>query len=242
MMDKKRADRTIRVLGNAAFERLGNTSVLVAGVGGVGGYAAEHLVRCGVGRLIIVDGDVVDISNCNRQIAALSSTVGKSKCEVLKARFLEINPDLEIEIVSRFIKTKTDIEQLLDRNVDYVIDAIDDVPAKIELISSCVERKIKLTSSMGAAGKFDAQAVKLADISKTSGCPLARAVRKKLRERGISRGVNCVFSEESSIPGPAGEKPGSLSYVVCAFGTLCAQSIIADVINSSSVSNQSAEE
>ncbi len=232
MMDKNRADRTIRVLGEKIFERLSEISVLVAGVGGVGGYAAEHLVRCGVGRIILVDGDVVDISNCNRQIAALSSTVGKNKCQVLKERFLEINPGLDIEIYPRFIKTKEDIGLLLDRNVDYVIDAIDDVPAKIELISCCVERKIKLTSSMGAAGKFNAQDVKFSDISKTSGCPLARAVRKKLRERGINRGVGCVFSEETAIPGPQGEKPGSLSYVVCAFGNLCAQSVISDVMNS----------
>lgn len=229
MMDKMRADRTIRVLGNNAFEHLGRTSVLVAGVGGVGGYAAEHLVRCGIGRIILVDGDVVDISNCNRQIAALSSTIGKNKCQVLKERFLEINPELDIEIYPHFIKTKEDIGSLLSRNIDYVIDAIDDVPAKIELITSCVERNIKLTSSMGAAGKFDATAVRFADISKTSGCPLARVVRRKLREAGIKHGVGCVFSEESAIPGPPGEKPGSLSYVVCAFGTLCAQSIITDV-------------
>ena len=230
MMDKMRADRTIKVLGNNAFEHLSRTSVLVAGVGGVGGYAAEHLVRCGIGRIILVDGDVVDISNCNRQIAALSSTIGKNKCQVLKERFLDINPDLDIEIYPLFIKSREDIDRLLDKGVDYVIDAIDDVPAKIELIVSCVERGIKLTSSMGAAGKFDAGAVKFADISKTSGCPLARVVRKKLRERGIRHGVGCVFSEESAIPGPAGEKPGSLSYVVNAFGTLCAQSVITDII------------
>lgn len=241
MMEEKRADRTIRILGKEVFDRLGKTTVLVAGVGGVGGYAAEHLVRCGVGRIIIVDGDVVDISNCNRQIAALSSTIGKNKCQTLKERFLDINPELEVEIFPEFIKTREDIDALLDRNVDYVVDAIDDIPAKVELITACVERKIKLTSSMGAAGKFDAGAVKFADIGKTSGCPLARVVRKKLRDRGIKHGVGCVFSEETAIPGAAGEKPGSLSYVVCAFGTLCTQSVINDVIKNSDASEQSSE-
>ena len=163
MMDLKYADRTIRVLGKERFERLSRARVLICGVGGVGGYAAEHLVRSGIGSLTIVDGDTVDASNINRQIAALTGTVGKDKCEVLKERFTDINPDINIKTVSKFIKTAEELDALLDEGFDFVIDAIDDVPAKIELICCCVERKIPLISSMGAAGKLDISKIKEAD-------------------------------------------------------------------------------
>lgn len=226
MMDLKYADRTIRVLGKERFERLSRARVLICGVGGVGGYAAEHLVRGGIGSLTIVDGDTVDASNINRQIAALTGTVGKDKCEVLKERFTDINPDINIKTVSKFIKTAEEINALLDEGFDFVIDAIDDVPAKIELICCCVERKIPLISSMGAAGKLDISKIKEADISKTTDCPLARVVRRKLRERGITKGVRTVFSTEESIPSQGTEKPGSLSHVVSTFGAYCAQTAI----------------
>ena len=149
MMELNRAERTVRITGMELFERISQFRVLVCGVGGVGGYAAEHLVRSGVEKLTLVDGDVVDISNINRQIAALDSTVGRGKCEVLKARFLEINPGADIVCSNSFLKTRSDVDLLLNEKFDFVIDAIDDVPAKIELIAACVEKNIPLISSMG---------------------------------------------------------------------------------------------
>ena len=222
MMEHERASRTIALLGGNGFEKVSNASVLIAGVGGVGGYAAEYLVRSGVNNITIVDGDDVDISNCNRQIAALSSSIGKSKVDVLADRFIEINPDLNISRCRKFLKTEEDIGELLEKHYDIVIDAIDDVPAKVALIAGCVKRGIPLISSMGAAGKFDISRIKLADISKTTDCPLARVIRRKLREQGINRGVMTVFSTEETLSAGTG-KPGSLAHVVSAFGAYCAQ-------------------
>lgn len=230
MMDFERAQRTLRILGKESFSRLASSRVLVCGVGGVGGYAAEHLIRSGVGKLTIVDGDTVDVSNINRQIAALSGTIGKYKCDVLKNRFIEINESADIAVCNKFIKCEQDIAELLDNEYDFVIDAIDDVPAKIELIAGCVNRSIPLISSMGAAGKLDISRIKIADISKTTDCPLARAVRRKLRERGINKGVLTVFSTEETISSSGTEKPGSLSHIVSTFGAYCAQSAIECII------------
>ena len=226
MMDFKRAERTLRILGEESFLRLVSARVLVCGVGGVGGYAAEHLARSGIGNLTLVDGDTVDISNINRQIAALSDTIGKYKCDVLKKRFFEINPSADIKVYNKFIKSEQDISVLLDDEYDFVIDAIDDVPAKIELILGCVNRSIPLISSMGAAGKLDISKIKTADISKTTDCPLARVVRRKLRERGVNKGVLTVFSTEEAISSSGTEKPGSLSHIVSTFGAYCAQEAI----------------
>ena len=229
-MDFKRAQRTVGVIGKERFAKLSQLNVLVCGVGGVGGFAAEHLVRSGIGKLTLVDGDVVDVSNINRQIVALSSSVGKFKCDILKARFSEINPDISIDTHNRFLKSSEDIGSLLDNKFDFVVDAIDDVSAKVELIAACVERGIPLISSMGAAGKLDISRIKVADIGKTTDCPLARVVRRKLRERGIKHGVLTVFSTEESVPAVVpGEKPGSLSHVVATFGAFCAQSVINSV-------------
>ena len=229
-MDSERAGRTIRILGNESFTRLASARVLVCGVGGVGGYAAEHLIRSGVGNLALVDGDTVDVSNINRQIAALSGTIGKYKCDVLKSRFLEINDNADIIVYNKFLKSAQDIDALLEEEYDFVIDAIDDVPAKIELIAGCVKRSIPLISSMGAAGKLDISKIKMADISKTTDCPLARVVRRKLRERGINKGVLTVFSTEEAISSAGTEKPGSLSHIVSTFGACCAQAAIAHII------------
>ena len=227
MMELNRAERTVRITGMELFERISQFRVLVCGVGGVGGYAAEHLVRSGVEKLTLVDGDVVDISNINRQIAALDSTVGRGKCEVLKARFLEINPGADIVCSNSFLKTRSDVDLMLNEKFDFVIDAIDDVPAKIELIAACVEKNIPLISSMGAAGKYDISCIRVADISKTTDCPLARVVRKKLRERGINKGVLTVYSTEETLSSAVpGEKPGSLSHLVSSFGAYCAQEVL----------------
>ena len=232
MMDFDRAERTLRILGEKSFSRISAARILVCGVGGVGGYAAEHLVRSGIGNLTLVDGDTVDVSNINRQIAALSETIGQYKCDILKKRFFEINPSADIKVYNKFIKSEQDISVLLEDEYDFVIDAIDDVPAKIELISGCVKRFIPLISSMGAAGKLDISKIKTADISKTTDCPLARVVRRKLRECGINKGVLTVFSTEEAISASGTEKPGSLSHIVSTFGAYCAQEAIKHIMQS----------
>ena len=224
-------ERTIRLIGAEAAAQLAASRVLMVGLGGVGGFAAEHLVRCGVGRLTLVDGDTVDVTNCNRQLAALRSSVGQFKVVVLAGRFRDINPELEVTERPVFLRSAADFAALEPDRFDLVIDAIDEVSAKVELIEWACRHRLPLISSMGAAGKFDAAAIRISDISKTCGCPLARAVRRRLRERGIDRGVTVVFSSEAVQPGPDGEKPGSLSYLVAAFGAVCAQAALSRLLS-----------
>ena len=225
--------RTRQILGDEKFNTLTRCRVLVAGVGGVGGYAAEHLVRCGIGAITLVDSDTVDLTNCNRQIAALTSTVGDVKVEVLKKRFLDINPGLEVDAQQLKIPEDGSLDFLELDKYDLVLDAIDDVKAKVMLLAWCVNHNVPVVSSMGAAGKFDVRKIAIADISKTCGCPLARAVRSQLRKNGIVRGVTAVFSQEESISALPGEKPGSLSYLVAGFGSVCAQSALDKLLKKS---------
>ena len=231
MTEKSWQERTIRLIGVEATARLAASRVLIIGLGGVGGFAAEHLARCGVGHLTLVDGDTVDVTNCNRQLAALHSSVGRFKVAVLAERFRDINPEIEVAERPVFLRSAADFDALDAEQFDLVIDAIDEVNAKVELIEWARRHRLPLISSMGAAGKFDASAIRIADISKTCGCPLARAVRRRLRERHIDRGVAVVFSPEAAQPGPNGDKPGSLSYLVAAFGAVCAQAAISRLLS-----------
>ncbi len=218
-MDSERQCRTAKILGVAACEKLAASRVLLVGVGGVGGYAAEFLVRSGVGNITFVDGDEVALSNCNRQIVALSSTLGQPKVDVIKTRALEINPDGNFTALCRKLSVG-DVRELFAQKFDLVIDCIDDTPVKVALIAQARENGLFVVSSMGAAGKFDPTQVEVADIAKTHNCPLARAVRRRLREKGIFSGVSTVFSPETPAPRAAGDNgvPGSLSFVVSAFG------------------------
>ena len=194
-------ERTELLLGSEKLDILRNARVLVVGVGGVGAYAAEMIVRSGVGHLTIADADNVSLTNINRQLVALHSTVGRPKCEILKERLLDINPELDINIVNRFIKDD-ETDALLDSNkFDYVVDAIDTLSPKLALIKGALDRGIPLVSSMGAGAKTDPTLMEIKDIAKTHHCPLAHMLRKRLHKIGIKRGFWAVFSPTPGQPG-----------------------------------------
>lgn len=226
--------RTELLMGNTAMQQLHNAHVMVVGVGGVGAYAAEMIVRAGVGSLTIIDGDTVAESNLNRQLVALHSTLGKTKTEVLAARLLDISPALNLTAESRFLEAK-DIPDLLERDrIDFVVDAIDTVAPKIALIIYCLRHKIKIISSMGAGGRKDPSAIHIADIADTYHCGLARAVRLRLRKEGISKGLKTVFSTEQADPGAViaveernkKSTVGTISYLPAIFGCYLASYVI----------------
>jgi len=187
--------RTELAIGPEGLEAMKNSTVAVLGIGGVGSIAAESLARTGVGRIILIDKDVVDITNVNRQIHALTTTVGQPKVDLMAERIKLINPECDV-VSLRIFYTEETYEQLFQYPLDYVIDASDTISYKIHLIKQCLERKIPLISSMGAANKMDPTRFQVADISKTSMDPIARVIRQKLRKEGIKKGVKVVFSME----------------------------------------------
>jgi tRNA A37 threonylcarbamoyladenosine dehydratase len=184
--------------GKEGLEILKNSTVGVLGIGGVGSFAVEALARSGVGRLVLVDKDVVDITNVNRQVHALLSTVGQPKVDLMKARIADINPDCEVIALKMFYTEET-YEEFFSYGLDYVIDASDTISYKIHLIKECLKRKIPIISSMGAANKMDPTRFQIADISKTHTDPIAKVIRTRLRKEGIKKGVKVVFSDESPI-------------------------------------------
>ena len=239
--------RTIQMIGDEGMERLRASRVLVVGVGGVGSYAAEAIARAGVGTVTVCDGDEVAVSNLNRQLVALASTIGKNKALVMVDRIRDINPDCNVTAIPTFYRparlevgsaTAEPSELTLEvgsaaaepsirfADYDWIIDAIDDVDAKIDLICSAKAAGTNIVSAMGAAGKFET-AFKVADISKTSVCPLAKVVRKRLRDAGVEH-LPVVFSEEKPIP-RSGEL-GSMSYVPGAMGLELAGYVIREII------------
>ena len=228
-------ERTELLLGKEKLDLLRQAHVLVVGLGGVGAYAAEMVVRAGIGALTIIDGDTVSESNLNRQLVALHSTLGKSKVEVLKERFLDINPDLKLTAQHRFIEEE-DIPALLEGGeIDFVIDAIDTLAPKVALIAYCLRHKIKIVSSMGAGRRKDPSAIRIADIADTYHCALAKAVRLRLRKEGISKGLKTVFSTEQAdrnavvvVEGERNKKStvGTISYLPAIFGCYLAGHVI----------------
>lgn len=227
-------ERTELLVGAEGLERLFESSVAVIGLGGVGAYAAEMLCRAGVGHLILLDSDVVSESNKNRQLIALDSTIGKPKSAVLAERLKDINPDVRLTLINCYLE-EGGIQQLLgEHKVDFLVDAIDTLAPKIALIRYCVESGIPHVSSMGAGAKFDATAVRLADLSKSYNCPLAYILRKKLRKVGISKGFKVVFSEElprreAIVAVEERNKKsnvGTISYLPAVFGCVCAQAAV----------------
>lgn len=183
------------VIGKEGLNILKNSTVAILGVGGVGSFAAEALARSGIGRIILIDKDNVDITNINRQIHALLSTIGKSKVDLMKERIHEINRDCEVINLKMFYTEET-YEQLFQYDIDFVIDASDTISYKIHIIKQCLEREIPFISSMGAANKMDPTRLRVADISETTYDPIAKVIRTKLRKEGITRGVPVVFSDE----------------------------------------------
>ena len=230
-------ERTGLLVGEQTLRRFAEASVAVIGVGGVGGYAAEMIVRAGVGHLIILDSDQVSVSNKNRQLLALDSTIGRPKCDVLSERLLDINPELDIKIIKDYLEDPATL--LAGLRIDFLVDAIDTLSPKLSLIKYCVDNRIPLVSSMGAGAKFDVTKIRIADISKSFNCPLAYIVRKRLRHIGISKGFKVVFSEElpdenAIVPDNGRNKKsqvGTISYLPAVFGCACAQVAIEHLRN-----------
>ena len=226
-MKDKFSSRTEALIGKAGVDALARSSVLVCGLGGVGGYALEALMRAGVGRLGLLDGDVVDESNLNRQILATELSVGEKKTAVAAARVRSVNPECKVDVYDLFYLPET--ADGVDLSLyDLVIDAVDTVAAKVELICRAKAQNVKIVSSMGTGNKLSADFV-IKDISETSVCPLARAVRKALRERGIASGVPVLFSREEPREG-AGRTPASISYVPAVAGLRLAEFVIRDIL------------
>ncbi|CAA7602076.1 NAD(P)-binding domain protein [Acididesulfobacillus acetoxydans] len=247
-----RFSRTELLIGADGLAKLDQSTVTLFGVGGVGSYTAEALARAGVGHLILVDYDDICLTNINRQVHALRSTVGKAKAEVMKARILEINPQARVEAIKEFYAAEK-ADRFLTLRPDYVVDAIDTVAGKVSLVKECLGRGIPLIASMGAGNRLSAANYRVADISETSGDPLAKAMRKLLRQEGITRGLKVVFSPDLPLTPlaveadcrnncicPGGEAhcaqkrqiPGSISFVPSVVGLLLAGEVVRDLLRS----------
>jgi tRNA A37 threonylcarbamoyladenosine dehydratase len=236
--DEKWMERTKLLIGSDAIQILKKSHVLIVGLGGVGSYCAEAIARAGVGELTIVDGDVVDPSNRNRQLQALYTTHGLSKANLMAERIMQINPNCRLNVHKEF-KTPDKVVELLQQKFDYVVDAIDSLTPKIYLIKTAFENGHKLVSSMGAGGKLDPTMLEVVDIEKTKICPFAQQVRKKLREHKIYRGFKAVYSTEipdkNSIMFTDGSNfkksaYGTISFIPAVFGLTCASVVIRDLI------------
>lgn len=224
--------RTEKLLGIDSIKKLANSKVAVFGIGGVGGYVVEALARSGVGYIDIIDKDEVSISNINRQIIATTKTIGKPKVEVMKQRIHEINPDIQVNAYQCFYLPET-ADQFNFANYDYIVDAVDTVTAKLELVMQAEKFNVPIISSMGAGNKLDPTRFEVSDIYKTSVCPLAKVMRKELKQREIKK-LKVVYSKEQPIPVPKpqqGEKPspGSVAFVPSVVGLIIAGEIIKDI-------------
>lgn len=218
--------RTASVIGEEAINTLQKAKVAVFGIGGVGGHAAEAIVRAGVGQIDLIDFDCVSLSNINRQIVALHSTVGRKKVDVLKERLMDINPQLIINCHPVFYDKATENQFNLS-SYDYIIDAIDSIQAKICLIVNAVNSGTEIISSMGAGNKLNPTGFEVADIYKTSVCPLAKIMRYELKKQGVKK-LKCVYSKE--IPAVKVTPPGSLSFVPSTVGLIMASEVVKDII------------
>ena len=233
-------ERTRMLLGEERMALLARSRVAVIGLGGVGAFAAEMLVRAGVGTLLILDSDCVSLTNKNRQLLALDSTLGRPKAQVLRERLLDINPALKLTLCESYLDETNAADLIRPEEIDFLVDAIDTLGPKLALIRHCVENHIPLVSSMGSGAKYDMTKIRITDLSKSFNCPLAYIVRKKLRKMGITKGFKVVFSEE--LPDEAAivemtpeeqaevshkkSQVGTLSYLPAAFGCACAQAAI----------------
>ena len=226
--------RTSLLLGDNNLQHLLQCHVLVVGVGGVGAYAAEMLVRAGIGRITILDSDCVAASNINRQLVALHSTIGKPKVDVLAQRLLDINPALQLTVQQRYLEAD-DAEKLLQAKYDFVVDAIDTVAPKVALLAACLQQNIAVVSSVGAGARIDPSQIKYADINQTTHCGLARAVRSRLRKMNIRHKLPVVYSTEipqaDAVEEVTGERNkrttvGTVSYMPAIFGCYLAAYVI----------------
>jgi tRNA threonylcarbamoyladenosine dehydratase len=230
-------ERTEMLIGEEGLKKLQSARVLVAGLGGVGAFAAEMICRAGVGFMTIVDGDKINPSNRNRQLPALKSTEGLYKADLMGSRLSDINPGLNITIIREYIRDER-MTTVLDTGFDYVVDAIDTLSPKVFLIWHSLQRKYPVVSSMGAGGKFDPVRINITDISETTDCYLARILRKKLHKLGVREGFTAVWSPETIdktkiLPVSGGQNKasvvGTISYMPAAFGIACASVVIRDL-------------
>ncbi len=243
IMDKYWLERTELLIKKEGLDKLKESNVLIVGMGGVGSFAAEFIARAGIGSMTIVDGDVVDITNKNRQLPALSSTVGTSKVEVMKHRILDINPEIKLTVLNEFISPERAFE-IVDNNFDFVVDCIDSITPKVNLILACKRKRIKVVSAMGAGGKLNPALVKVSDIKKTRDCYLAKTVRKRLAKEGILKGVKVVFSTETPIAESLQLTQntdfkksyyGTISFMPAIFGLYAASEVINYLLNNASL-------
>ncbi|MDD4979078.1 MAG: tRNA threonylcarbamoyladenosine dehydratase [Gallionella sp.] len=234
-------ERTQILLGDEGIAMLRDKHIFVAGLGGVGSYCTEALARAGVGRLTLMDHDVVATSNINRQLPALLSTVGQSKAELMRARIADINPDCQVTLIRTFLG-RENVHELVPQDCDYVIDCIDSMNCKVALVAYSLGQGYKVASSMGAGNKLDPTRIKVADISETSVCALAREMRKHLRDLGIKQGVLTVYTDENARP-PLPPQPvdrgrprsvnGTISYMPPLFGFMLAGAVLNRLLSNS---------
>ena len=238
MTDTKWLSRTELLIGREKLEKLMNAHVLVVGMGGVGSFAAEFICRSGVGEMTIIDGDVVDPSNRNRQLPALTTTHGQSKADIMGERLLAINPELKLHVIKEFVMPDK-VDGLLQGELDYVVDAIDSITPKLTFIKAAYAKGLRIVSSMGAGAKLDPTQLKVTDISKTYMCPFAQQIRKNLKTAGIRSGIKVVFSPEEPIKeslmltdGSNFKKSayGTISYLPATFGAVLSSVVIRDLM------------
>lgn len=231
-------ERTELLLGAEKLEKLKNSHVLVVGLGGVGAYAAEQICRAGVGEMTIVDGDLIHLTNINRQLPAINSSLGHPKAEYMGQRLMDINPELKLHIIQEYIRDER-MKEIVSQPYDYVVDAIDTLSPKIFLIHDTIKFGNRIVSSMGAGGKVNPSLIQVADVSESHICPLARILRKRLRRLGIHSGFKVVFSpeeipENSTRPcvGEPNKKTtvGTISYMPPIFGCFIASVVIRDLV------------
>ena len=231
-------ERTELLLGEELLLKLRKSHVLIVGVGGVGAYAAEMICRSGIGKMTIADADSVAESNLNRQLVALHSTLGRTKTSVLADRLLDINPKLELQAIHQYIRDEATYELLDATHYDYIVDAIDTLSPKANLIKAALDRGIPIVSSMGSGAKTDPMQVEIRDIAKTHHCPLAHMLRKRLHKMGIRTGFHAVFSVEKAREGAMilceetnkKSNVGTISYMPAVFGCACASVVIRGLI------------
>lgn len=231
--------RTQLLLGEKGIKKLADSHVLVVGLGGVGAYVAEQLARAGIGRLTIVDSDTINITNKNRQLLALDSTLNRPKVEVMAERIRDINPDIEVIALNQYLKDQSIID-LMEQTFDFVIDAIDTLAPKVFLLYYAVLNKQNIVSCMGSGGKLDPEMIQIADISKSHNCRLAFYVRKRLHRLGIREGITVVFSPEKVAETAISTEEqtenkiatvGTISYMPAIFGCYCASHVIRSILS-----------
>lgn len=230
--------RTELLIGKNGLEKLNKSNVAIFGIGGVGSYVAEALARTGVGKIIIIDKDDIDITNINRQIHAMSSTVGKSKVEVMKSRMLDINPNIKVDAIKENFPNEN--INFFSNDIDYIVDAIDSISAKIELILKANELNIPIISSMGMGNKINPTQIEVSDIYRTSICPLAKVVRRELRKKNIKK-LKVVYSKEEPININLKDGKiktiGSISFVPSVAGLIMASEVVKDILNKGDIND-----